>query len=154
MLKNESTNGLGFLLSDVSRLMRRRFAQKAQAHDLTAVQWRALAQLKRSGEVSQVELAGLLESEPMTVCRLVERMEVADLVERVPHPSDRRAKLIRLTGRSRAMLDDIRAIANEVYEEALQGLADEDRIRLVTALNRMNTNLLEVVNSAKEEKAG
>lgn len=154
MLKNDSTTGLGFLLSDVSRLMRRRFAQKAQAHDLTAAQWRALAQLKRSGEVNQVELANLLESEPMTVCRLVERMEAANLVKRVPHPSDRRAKLVRLTDKSRAILDDIRVIANDVYEEALRGLSDGERVALVSSLKRMNANLLEQVNLTKEGQSG
>lgn len=152
MLTNESLSGLGFLLSDVSRLMRRRFAQKAQAYGMTAPQWRALAQLKRCGEVNQAELAGLLESEPMTVSRLVERLEISGLVERVPHPADRRAKLVRLTPKSRAVLDDIKSIADEIYKEALAGLSDEQCLALISVLECMNANLAGQVSAAKEEQ--
>lgn len=152
MLTNENLTGLGFLLSDVARLMRRRFAQKAQVQGLTATQWRALAQLKRSGDVNQAKLSDLLESEPMTVCRLVERMEMSGLVERCADPCDRRAKLVRLTPKSRLILDDIKPIATEIYEETLKGLSDEERVVLVSALKRMNANLVEQVNAAKEEQ--
>jgi DNA-binding MarR family transcriptional regulator len=152
MLNNENLSGLGFLLSDVSRLMRRRFAQKAQAYGLTAPQWRALAQLKRCGEVNQAELSGLLESEPMTVSRLVERLELSGLIERISDPADRRAKLVRLTTKSRTIFDDIGEIANEVYQEALEGLSDEERLVLMSTLKRMNANLLEQFSSVKEEQ--
>lgn len=153
MFSKENLSNLGFLLNDAAGLVRRRFAQKARAHDLTATQWRAITQLQRSGAVNQAELAGLLESEPMTICRLVERMETSGLVERVPDPADRRAKLVRLTPKTMAILDDVRKIAAVICEEALEGLSNEESAALMSALSRLNDNLAKRVATGRQAVA-
>lgn len=149
----KSVTGFGFLLGDTSRMLRRRFEQRAQEFNLTSAQWRAIAQLSRTDGLTQVSLANRLDIEPMTVCRLVDRMEGAGFVRRQPNPIDKRAKLVCLTERSRAMIEAMRKIALEVYEEAFEGFSDAEREVLVKALNRVNKNLCASARSNEEEPA-
>jgi DNA-binding MarR family transcriptional regulator len=149
----DTLNGFGYLLNDTARLLRRRFEQKAGDYNITSAQWRAMAQLSRSDGLTQVALAHLLEIEPMSVCRLLDRMEAGDFVVRRPDPADKRAKLVYLTEKSRALLDVIRVVAMEVYEDAFAGFDEEERSRLVGALNRINGNLSRAVAVREEEIA-
>jgi DNA-binding MarR family transcriptional regulator len=149
----DTLNGFGYLLNDTSRLLRRRFEQKAAGYNITSAQWRAMAQLARSDGLTQVALAHLLEIEPMSVCRLLDRMEVGGFILRRPDPADKRAKLVYLTEKSRALLDVIRVVAMEVYEDAFAGFDDEERSRLVGALNSINTNLSRTIAVREEEIA-
>ena len=148
-----SVTGFGFLLGDTSRILRRRFEQRAQEHGLTSAQWRAIGQLSRSDGLTQVALASRLDIEPMTVCRLIDRMEAAGFVRRMPNPEDKRAKLVCLTGLSRDLLDEMREIALQVYEEAFEGFNLEERIALIEGLSRINENLSKRVRKAEEEPA-
>lgn len=145
--------GFGFLLSETSRTLRRRFEQKAQDYNLTSAQWRAIVEVSRQEGMTQVALAQRLEIEPMTVCRLVDRMEAAGFVSREPDPADKRAKLVRLTDQSRGILDKMRKIAHLVYEEAFDGFSDDERVSLVAALNRINANLSDKVVAREERSA-
>ncbi|MGN6469537.1 MAG: MarR family winged helix-turn-helix transcriptional regulator [Rhizobiaceae bacterium] len=146
-------NGFGYLLNDTSRLLRRRFEQKASNYNITSAQWRAMAQLSRSDGLTQVALAHLLEIEPMSVCRLIDRMEAGGFVTRQPDPADKRAKLVYLTEKSRALLDIIRVVAMEVYEDAFAGFDEDERLRLVAALNKINSNLSKAIAVREEEVA-
>jgi DNA-binding MarR family transcriptional regulator len=89
----------------------------------------------------------------MSVCRLIDRMEAGGFVTRQPDPADKRAKLVYLTEKSRALLDIIRVVAMEVYEDAFAGFDDEDRLRLVGALNKINANLSKAIAIREEEVA-
>jgi DNA-binding MarR family transcriptional regulator len=122
-----SLNGFGYLLIDTARLLRRRFEQKAADYNITSAQWRAMAQLSRRDALTQVGLAHILEIEPMSVCRLVDRMEAGGFVVRQPDPADKRAKLVYLTEKSRALLDGVRVVAAEVYEDAFAGFDEKER---------------------------
>jgi DNA-binding MarR family transcriptional regulator len=146
-------NGFGYLLNDTARLLRRRFEQKAGDYNITSAQWRAMAQLSRNDGLTQVALAHLLEIEPMSVCRLVDRMEAGGFVTRQPDPADKRAKLVCLTEKSRALLDVIRVVAMEVYEDAFSGFDEQERSRLVGELNRINANLSQSIAVREEEIA-
>ncbi|MDN5926233.1 MAG: MarR family transcriptional regulator [Hyphomicrobiales bacterium] len=146
-------NGFGYLLNDTARLLRRRFEQKAGGYNITSSQWRAMAQLSRNDGLTQVALAHMLEVEPMSVCRLVDRMEAGGFVARRPDPADKRAKLVYLTQRSRDLLDVMKVVAAEVYEDAFAGFEEDERLRLVGTLNRINANLSEVVAVREEEIA-
>jgi DNA-binding MarR family transcriptional regulator len=146
-------NGFGYLLNDTARLLRRRFEQKAGDYNITSAQWRVMAQLSRNDGLTQVALAHLLEIEPMSVCRLVDRMEAGGFVMRLPDPADKRAKLVCLTEKSRALLDVIRVVAMEVYEDAFAGFDEEERSRLVGGLNRINANLSQTIEVREEEIA-
>ncbi len=146
-------NGFGYLLNDTSRLLRRRFEQRAKGYNITSAQWRAMAQLSRHDGLTQVALAHLLEIEPMSVCRLIDRMEAGDFVKRLPDPADKRAKLVYLTEKSRALLDVMRVVAMDVYEDAFEGFDEEERSGLVNALNRINENLSKEIPVREEEIA-
>ncbi|KQT33613.1 transcriptional regulator [Sphingomonas sp. Leaf412] len=135
------TDSIGFLLSDASRLLRRRFDARARAIGVTRPQWRALTALSRAEGINQGALAERLEVEPITLCRMVDRLEEAGLVERRRDPGDRRVWRIFLTDRSRPLLDDLRVIGADVTERALDGLSPGERDALVRALERIRDNL-------------
>ncbi|HEY8593763.1 MAG TPA: MarR family transcriptional regulator [Devosiaceae bacterium] len=132
---------LGLLIHDVARLLRRRFEETARLHGMTLPQWRVMRQLKVSDALSQVTLAGLIDSDPMTVSRMVERMENAGLVQRLADPADSRAKLVRLTPKAHAVYAEMSQQALAVYDEALRGIGKADRTALVTALGHISDNL-------------
>lgn len=130
-----------FLLSDVSRLLRRRFDERARAIGVTRPQWRALTALSRREGINQGGLAELLEVEPITLCRMVDRLEEAGHVERRRDPADRRAWNIYLTDRSRPLLDQLRVIADDVFSIAFDGFDDAERARLERSLESVRDNL-------------
>ncbi|HEX8302184.1 MarR family winged helix-turn-helix transcriptional regulator [Sphingomonas sp.] len=135
------TETLGFLMGDVSRLMRRRFDERARTTGATGTQWRTLKILEWREGVNQGQLAELLEVEPITACRMIDRLEEAGLVERRRDPADRRAWRIFLTDKARPVLDDLRDVASEMIEGALQGLSARQRDELIGSLNAIRANL-------------
>lgn len=132
---------LGGLVSDVARLLRKRFDQRAKDLGLRPAQYYLLGKLARNEGINQVGLAEILEIEPITLARLVDRMEAGGWLERRPDPADRRARRLYLTKKSRPVLARMRVIASGVYEEALTGLAPAARERLIDALVRARRNL-------------
>lgn len=135
------TETLGFLMSDVSRLMRRRFDERARRSGATGAQWRALKILERHEGINQGKLAELLEVEPITLCRMVDRLEESGLAERRRDPADRRAWQIYLTDKARPVLDDLHNVAGGMIENALEGLSARQRDGLIDALNTIRSNL-------------
>ena len=135
------TETLGFLMSDVSRLMRRRFDERARRSGATGAQWRALKLLERHEGINQGKLAELLEVEPITLCRMVDRLEDSGLAERRRDPADRRAWQIYLTDKARPVLDDLHNVAGSMIEDALDGLSSQQRDDLIDALNTIRSNL-------------
>lgn len=132
---------LGFLIGDVSRLLRRAFDERARTIGVTRPQWRMLTTLSRHEGVNQGRLADLLDVEAITLCRMVDRLSEAGLVERRSDPSDRRAWRIFLTERAHPILDELRFLADGMIEEALDGLTGLDRDNLATMLERVRSNL-------------
>src|SRR3981189_2401419 len=78
---------LGFLLHDVARLLRKRFEQNARGSGLTRSQWQVLAYLAQNEGINQSGLADLLEIEPITLGRIVDKLQTLGLIEHHPHPS-------------------------------------------------------------------
>jgi DNA-binding MarR family transcriptional regulator len=132
---------LGFLVSDIARLLRERFNDTAQAFGLTQAQARALLHLARNPGVSQVALAQLLEIQPITLLRQIDRLEQAGLVERRQNPDDRRAQQLHLTVAAEPLLDEIGRCGAEITEAALAGLSSTDRERLFQQLRHVKNNL-------------
>lgn len=133
---------LGFLLHDVARLLRKRFEQKARGMGLTRAQWQVLAQLARREGIHQGGLADILDIEPITLVRILDRLEAASLVERRPHATDRRLRLLYLTPQAHPLLEQIWRLGAETREEALDGVAAADRERLIATLLAMKANLI------------
>src|SRR5260370_34215067 len=84
---------LGFLLHDAARLLRRRFEQNARGSGLTRSQWQVLGYLANNEGIHQSRLADLLEIEPITLGRIIDKLQALGLIERHPDPSDRRARV-------------------------------------------------------------
>jgi len=133
----------GFLLHDIARLMRKRYEQRARPLGLTRAQGQVLAHLARHEGINQSGLAEVLEVEPITLARLIDRMEEAGLVERRDDPADRRAHRLYLTERARPMLERSRALGDAVRAEAFAGIPDGAREHLVDLLVRVRGNLSE-----------
>ena len=138
----EPDRNLGFLLHDVARLMRKRFEQNARALKLTRSQCAVLAHLSRNSGIPQGALADLLEVEPITLTRIVDRLEQDKLVERRAHARDRRVRLLYLTDGAYPLLEDIFAIGAATRGEAMEGVSEEDRERLFAILSSMKANLV------------
>jgi DNA-binding MarR family transcriptional regulator len=130
-----------FLLADVTRQMRRRFDERARTSGATGTQWRTLKILERREGINQGQLAEMLEVEPITACRMIDRLEESGLVERRRDPADRRAWQIFLTEKSRPVLAELHVTAARMIEELLQGLSSKQREELIATLNVMRSNL-------------
>jgi DNA-binding MarR family transcriptional regulator len=132
---------LGSMVADVTRLIRRAFDERARGIGVTRPQWRVLSMLLRHEGINQGGLADLLEVEPITLCRMVDRLQEADLVERRPDPADRRAWRLYLTGKARALLEQMRPLAEGLFADALEGLSDVDQAQMMASLERVRQNL-------------
>lgn len=132
----------GFLLHDVARLMRKRFEQNARGLGLTRSQCQVLAHLARNEGIQQGGLAEILEVEPITLTRMLDRLEEAGLVVRRAHPTDRRVRRLHLTHKARPLLGEILAIGAATRGEALEGVAEAERVQMFAILSSMKANLL------------
>ncbi len=129
------------MVADVSHLMRRAFDERARGIGLSRPQWRVLTMLRRHEGINQGGLADLVEVEPITLCRMVDRLQEAGLVERRANPADRRAWLLHLTDKARALLEEMRPMAVSLFDEAMSGLETAERAELFRMLERIRTNL-------------
>ena len=91
--------------------------------------------------MTQIALAALLDVEPISVSRLIDRMEQQGWLRREAHPEDRRARIVVATEKAREVAPTVRAIADGLYDDALSGLSDEERRVLHRALLKITENL-------------
>lgn len=130
------------LLHDVARLMRTLADRRARAHGMTRAQWMILVRLRRCGGMTQRALAEILEVEPITVGRLVDRLAARGLVERRADPADRRVWRLHLTPAADPMLAEIDDMRRAFDAEVTAGLSPDHRQAVIEALLLMKTNLL------------
>ncbi len=132
---------LASLFSDTSRLMRRYFDERAREIGITRPQWQVLTMLNRHEGINQGGLAELLVVEPITLCRMVDRLQEAELVERRRDPNDRRAWLLFLTDRARQLLTDLKPVGEQLVQKAFAGLEPGELEQLRRALRCVRDNL-------------
>lgn len=135
-------DSLGFLLNDVARLIRRRFDERARVVGATRAQWKTLLVLSRNEGLNQGALADRLEVEPITLGRMIDRLEEAGLVERRSDPNDRRAWRIHLTDAAGPKIAKLQILADEMFEDILIGVSPGEREQVAAILNRIRDNLL------------
>jgi MarR family transcriptional regulator for hemolysin len=121
-----------FILSDVARMLRTLFDQEARKFGMTRAQWSVLFRLERSEGLKQSELAEILDIQPITLTRLIDRLCESGLIERRNDPADRRAKRLFLTPEARPLLDRLNALSTEMLGHALTGL-DRKTIEVMTS---------------------
>ena len=139
---------LGFLLHEVARLLRKRFEQNARVSGLTRSQWQVLTYLARNEGINQKGLAELIEIEPITLGRIVDKLQTLGLIERHPHPTDRRTWLLHLVEAARPKLEQIRELGEVTHKEALAGVSQGDGQRLLQTLEAMKANLTEACEAS------
>jgi DNA-binding MarR family transcriptional regulator len=139
--------GLGLLVHDVGRLLRRRIDAKAHALGLTSAQWRVLSAVFRAEHLNQeplnqATLADQMDVEPITLSRQIDRMQAAGLIERRPDPGDRRAYRLFLTEQARPLVAEFRVIAADCVNVALAGVTDAEIDLVNDVLSRVRANLV------------
>ena len=134
---------VGFVLHDVGRLMRKRFEQQAAHLGFTRSQWLVLLHLAKNEGIHQAGLAEILEIEPITLVRILDKLESRGLIERRQHPTDRRLWLLFLHPTARSSLEPLHAIGEATRAEALAGVSEADRAALLRILGAVKANLVE-----------
>lgn len=135
------SDNIGQIISDVSRLLRRAFDERAREIGVTRPQWQVLTMLARHEGIHQGGLADLLDVEPITLCRMVDRLQEAKMVERRTDPADRRAWRLFLTERANGLLNDLRPLALNLFDDAMTGLSTTEHEALLDMLGRIRANL-------------
>ncbi|MGV8998355.1 MAG: MarR family winged helix-turn-helix transcriptional regulator [Parvibaculaceae bacterium] len=138
-VRNPGLN-IGFLVGDTSRMLRRVFNERLTHLGMTQAQWRALAHLSRNEGINQVTLSDLLDVQPITVARLIDKLVETNLVTRRPDPNDRRAQRLFLTDQAQGVLEQIWDVADETYQTVLKGFSEAERDTLIELLVRIRNN--------------
>jgi MarR family transcriptional regulator for hemolysin len=131
----------GFVLKDVNELYVLRFKQHAASLGLTLPQCRTLMRLAENEGVSQVKLAELTDLEPMTLVRILDRMEAEGLLERRGDPRDRRVRCLYLTTKGKPLLDVIRRVMDLTWADAFSGISKDKSEAVTEVLDRVRSNL-------------
>ena len=146
---NEFHRDLLFLLHDVARLLRVDADKRARQHGMTRAQWAILIWLDRQPGLSQKELSEILEVEPITVARLIDRLETRGMVERRADPRDRRIWRLHLLPPARNVLHEIDHERADMTSMVSAGI-DEDSIEIMTeALMRMKATLTQEAHASR-----
>jgi MarR family transcriptional regulator for hemolysin len=146
---DEFHRDLMFLLHDVARLLRVEADKRARQHGMTRAQWAILIWLERQPGISQKELSEILEVEPITVARLIDRLEARGMVERRPDPRDRRIWRLHLLGPARDVLHEIDHHRADMTRIVTVGI-DEGSVEIMTeALMRMKATLTQDAHASR-----
>jgi MarR family transcriptional regulator, transcriptional regulator for hemolysin len=138
---------VGYLIGDVSRMLRTVYDRRVEPLGLTRAQWRVLARISRIEGCTQTELAAELEIEKPTLGKLIERLEEKEWVTRRPDENDARTKRVFLTKRSGPVLNEMFSLADDVLDAAIAGLSRQEADQLNAALLQVKSNLSELLNS-------
>jgi DNA-binding MarR family transcriptional regulator len=142
---------LGLLLHDATRLIRRRFEARSVEYGLTTAQWRLMVLVcKSEGGAQQSRFAELLDIEPITASRMIDKMEAQGWLSRALDPADRRIKRVHPTEKAMAAFAHVKTHADAVYGEALEGLDEAERAALYAALIRISENLSKAEDGQKD----
>lgn len=113
-------------IGETAHALRKAFGRRAASLGVTGAQWKVLFKLTVKPDLRQAELADMLDIEPITLSRIIDRLQDAGLVERLPDPADRRAWRLQVTAKARPVVAKLRAIADEMTAQALEGIAARD----------------------------
>ncbi|HEX3346736.1 MAG TPA: MarR family transcriptional regulator [Acetobacteraceae bacterium] len=131
-----------FLLHDLARQLRTDADRRAAAHGMTRAQWVALFWLRRRPGLSQKELAELLEIEPISAGRLVDRLEARGMLERRQDPADRRIWRLHLLPDAQPVLDELNGEREAMHAMTVAGI-DPNSLRVVReTLAQMKANVV------------
>ena len=137
-----NSSDLLFLLHDVARLLRQESDRRASAHGMTRAQWVILFWLRRQPGLSQKELSEILEVEPITVARLIDRLEARGMVERRADAKDRRIWRLHLLPAAMPVLAEMDAERDDIIRLVLADVDAQAEAAMIEGLKRMKATLL------------
>ena len=146
---HDRLRGLGFLIADLNRLMRKEFDRRVRHLGLTRAQWLFIAYLAQRPGCTQSELAELLQLEKITVSRQAERLVRSGWVSRRDHAADGRAYHLHLTPRARRLSERLENVAADLRADYLRGLPAERRLTLREDLLHIKANLHRLETNGK-----
>jgi len=132
---------LPFEIGETAHSLRRSFDRRAATLGVTRAQWKVLFRLSRTPGLRQVELADVLDVEPITLSRIIDRLADAGLVSREPDPADRRAWRLQLTDKAQPLIAKLRKLAEGLVDDAFDGLSKDDLEALREKLALIRENL-------------
>jgi DNA-binding MarR family transcriptional regulator len=142
-----------FEIGETAHALRKAFDRLAVGMGVTRAQWKVLFKLTRRPGLRQVELADMLDLEPITLCRIVDRLEEAGLVERTRDPEDRRAWRLHVTAKAQPLIDKLQAVGADLVAQAFAGI-DPKEIQItrnVLARVRENAGRTGAVSKASNQ---
>jgi MarR family transcriptional regulator for hemolysin len=145
MLPRSLNREFGFSINDVARMIRTYADQKARQFGITRAQWVVLVRLDRFEGLKQSELADMLDLQPITLTRLLDRLSASGLIERRADPNDRRANRLYLTPAARPLLEQLGELGEELMTTALAGVDRDSIERMVAQLATVKENLRQAI---------
>ena len=145
MLPRSLNREFAFILNDVARMLRTYADQKAAQFGITRAQWVVLVRLDRSEGLKQSELAEVLDLQPISLTRLLDKLAECGLIERRADPVDRRAKRLFLTPAARPLLEKLGDLGEELMATALVGVAPYSVERMIGELGIVKENLRQAI---------
>jgi MarR family transcriptional regulator, transcriptional regulator for hemolysin len=154
MLPRSLNREFAFSINDVARMLRTYADYKASQFGITRAQWVVLVRLDRFEGLKQSELADMLDLQPITLTRLLDRLCRSGLIERRPDPNDRRANRLYLTASARPLLERLGDLGDELMATALAGVERESIERMVAQLATVKENLRQAIAQRATGPAG
>jgi DNA-binding MarR family transcriptional regulator len=142
-----------FTLGEVFRLIRVYADKEASRFGITRAQWAVLAKVERSEGMKQSELAELLEMQPITLTRLIDKLCESDWIERRGDASDRRVNRLYLKKAGRALLGKMSGLRSELTANALDGINPADAHRLLSQLETIKENVKSAIQASGAEQS-
>src|SRR6185437_3181093 len=131
---------------DVARMLKTYADQRARQFGISRAQWTVLIRLDRCEGLKQSELAEMLDLQPISLTRLLDRLAANGLIERRPDPHDRRANRLYLTPAARPLIEELSHLGEDMMTTVLEGIDDASREQLLRELGVMKDNLRAAIN--------
>ena len=144
---------LAFVINDVARLLRTYADYRAAQFGMTRAQWAVLVRLDLYEGLNQSELAEMLDLQPITLTRLLDKLCDSGLIERRPDPDDRRAKRLFLTRAARPLLEQLAALGEETMANTLEGVEPAQVEQMVSQLEVVRDNLRQLIQKRNAHAA-
>lgn len=144
-----------FMIMDVARLLKTYADQRARQFGISRAQWAVLARIDRNEGLKQSELAEMLDLQPITLTRLLDRLADNGLIERRADPNDRRANRLYLTPAAKPLLGRLADLGADIMDTALDGVSSTSIERMMKELSAVKDNLRSAIaaNSNQQQVA-
>jgi MarR family transcriptional regulator for hemolysin len=147
MTGKSDISSISWLLADASRLIRKLADRRLGTIGLTRAQWQALANLRRMGPMTQAALAEVMEVETATIARLIDRLEAAGWIERRAEAQDRRVKLVTMTEKAAAIMDEMGVIGQKLRDDMLVDLSPSELDGMIDTLTKIKSRLIRLLET-------